>query len=102
MVGPDGVGTGADHRALPIQVGAAMHGPTPPGRESPVGRARWCSSVYPADGKELSPQLRMLVIRPSPERGTCHGDDLAHAAHLSTEVVGFEIDGDPVRLEHGF
>ena len=58
--------------------------------------------MYSAYGKELSSQLRMLVIRPPPERGACHGYDLAHSAHLRAEVVGFEIDGHAVRLEHCF
>ena len=65
-----------------------------------VGRACWCSWVDSAYGKKLGPQVWIGVIGPAPERGTRQRGNRSHTAHLGTEVVGFEIDGHPVRLQH--
>ena len=77
-----------------------MHGPTLPGRENPVGQVYWHSSADSTDGKELDPQVWIGVIGTAPEGSACQRRNRSHAAHLGTEVVGFEIDGHPVRFEH--
>src|SRR5436305_5057959 len=44
----------------------------------------------------------MLVVGTPPERGAGEWRDLAYPTHLCAEVMGFEIDGNSVRLEHRF
>src|SRR5436853_4991323 len=56
--------------------------------------------AHPAHFKELPPQRLILVVSPAPESRARERRDLADAAHLGTEMVGFEIDGDAMGLEH--
>ena len=56
--------------------------------------------MHPTYRQEFRPQVRIAVVGTPPERGARQRHDLAYAPHLCAEVMGFEVDGDPVRLEH--
>src|SRR5215472_11189577 len=87
-----------DHRASRDQMAAALHCHLPPRRVLPA-QIR-CSFAYSTHVKELRPQLRIAVVCTPPEGCAGQGRDLADASHLRAEVMGLEIDGDPVWLEH--
>src|SRR5260221_9149300 len=56
--------------------------------------------MRPTHRQEFRPQVRIAVVGTPPERGARQRHDLAYAPHLRAEVMGFEVDGDPVRLQH--
>src|SRR6266487_855185 len=98
MVGLDGGGTGDDHRGLRGQVVVTGYCHAPYRRGFPVVRAR--SWMHPTHRQEFRPQVRIAIVGTPPECGTCQWRHLAHAAHLRAEVMGFEVDGNSMRLEH--
>src|SRR5256885_10159924 len=90
--------TEGDHRGSLVRMEPADQYRPPPRRGIPVVRER--SSMHPTHRQEFRPQVRIAVVSTTPERGARQRRDLAHAPHLRAEVMGFEVDGDPVRLEH--
>src|SRR6266566_9186502 len=98
MVGLDEGGTGDDHREPRGQVAIAGHCHAPCRKGIPV--VGECSLMHPTHCQELRPQVRITVVGTPPECGARQWRDLAHAPHLSAEVMGFEIDSDSMRLEH--
>src|SRR5579863_7554455 len=100
MADLDKLGTGDDNRWSPVRAEAAGCCHIPLRRVSPMGRVYRRSSANSTDGKEFIPQCRILIIGSTPERRARERRNRSHAAHFGTEVVGFEIDGYPVRLQH--
>src|SRR5438105_4574929 len=82
------------------QVAAAARGHVRYRREIPAESGY--SFAYSTHVKELCPQRLILIVGTPPERGAGKWRDLAHPPHLRAEVMGFEIDGNSVRLEHRF
>src|SRR5579883_1308098 len=58
------------------------------------------SLAKPTHVQELSTQRRIFVVLTTPERSSGQWFGFADPAHLSTQVVGFEIDRDAMWLEH--
>src|SRR6185295_1672126 len=57
------------------------------------------SSCQPTRDEELVPQRRIVGIRTPPDGRAGHWRDLAHPAHLCTEMLRLQINCYTVRLE---
>src|SRR5258706_9200866 len=99
MAGRIAAGIAVGQRGPKGQAGAAGHGHVPCRRVAPAVSMH--SLAYPTHVKELRPQGRIAVVLTAPERGAGEWRDLADTAHLRTEVMGFQVHGDSVWLEHG-
>src|SRR5258708_22734965 len=94
------MGPGGGDRGSGVRMEAADHYHAPPRRGILVVSVLECSWMHPTYRQEFRPQVRIAVVGTPPERGPRQRHDLAYAPHLRAEVMGFEVDGNPVRLEH--
>src|SRR5437763_10659389 len=83
------------------QAGAAGHTHLVRYRRA-IPEVRGCSCTHSTYIEELGPQGRIALVLTPPESGASERRNFADAAHLGTEVMGLEIDGDAVRREHRF